>query len=50
MFIDAEWDPNVPLGIDRLFWCHKTQTCLEPDSKLVDEYECNEARKCYLAL
>lgn len=50
MFIDAEWDPNVPHGIGRLFWCHKTQTCLGPDSKLVDEYECNEARKCYLAL
>ena len=50
MFIDAELDPNVPLGIDRLFWCHKTQTCLGPDTKLVDEYECNEARKCYFAL
>ena len=50
MFIDAEWDPNVPHGNDRLFRCRKTQNCLEPDSKLVDEYECNEARKCYFAL
>jgi hypothetical protein len=50
MFIDAEWDPTVPHGNDRLFWCHKTQTCLGPDGKLADDYECHEIRKCYTAL
>ncbi len=48
MYIPAEWDPDVPHGNDRLFWCHKTQNCLGPDSRVVDEYECNETRKCYL--
>jgi hypothetical protein len=50
MFIDAMWDTKVPHGNDRAFWCHRTQNCLGPDSKLVDEYECNETRKCYKAL
>lgn len=50
MFIDAMWDPKVPHGNDRAFWCHLTQKCLGPDSQLVDEYECNETRKCYKAL
>ena len=50
MFIDAEWDPTVPHGNDRLFWCHKTQNCLGPDDKAVDEYECNEGRGCYRPL
>ena len=50
MFIEAEWDPSVPHGNDRLFWCVKTQNCLGPDSKLVDEYECNETRACYKPL
>ena len=47
MYIEAEWDPTVPHSGDRLFWCHKTQQCLGPDGKLVDDYECNPARKCY---
>ena len=47
MYIEAEWDPSVPHSMDRLFWCHKTQQCVGPDSKLVDDYECNPARKCY---
>jgi len=50
MFIDAEWDPTVPHGNDRLFWCHKTQNCLGRDGKVVDEYECHEGRSCYDAL
>lgn len=50
MFIDAEWDPTVPHGNDRLFWCHKTQNCLGPDDKAVDEYECNDGRGCYRPL
>ena len=47
MHIEAVWDPTVPHSGDRLFWCHKTQQCLGPDGKLVDDYECNPARKCY---
>ena len=50
MFIEAEWDPTVPHGNDRLFWCQKTQICLGPDGQLVDEYECHDGRNCYRAL
>jgi hypothetical protein len=47
LYIDAEWDDSIPHSGDRLFWCHKTQQCLGPDGKLVDDYECNPARNCY---
>jgi hypothetical protein len=47
LFIEAAWDPTVPHGNDRAFWCQHTYNCLGPDSKLVDDYECNPARKCY---
>jgi len=47
LYIDAEWDESIPHSGDRLFWCHKTQQCLGPDGKLVDDYECNPARDCY---
>lgn len=50
MFIDATWDPTVQHGNDRAFWCQHTFTCLGPDSKIVDDYECNPARACYAAL
>jgi hypothetical protein len=50
MFIDAEWDPKVQHGNDRLFWCLHTQNCLGPDGKVADDYECNETRGCYEAL
>jgi hypothetical protein len=50
MYIDTIWDPTVPRSNDRAFWCHQTQTCIGPDGKLVDDYECNETRKCYTAL
>lgn len=47
MYIQAEWDPTVPHAGDRLFWCHKTQKCLGPDDRIVDDYECNPTRRCY---
>ncbi|MEO7144503.1 MAG: hypothetical protein ABI165_13475 [Bryobacteraceae bacterium] len=50
MYIDSEWDPATPHSNDRLFWCHNTQTCLGPDGKLADDYECNETRPCYCGL
>jgi hypothetical protein len=50
MFIEAEWDPTVPHGNDRAFWCCRTMINIGPDNKVVDEYECNESRKCYDAL
>ncbi len=49
-FIDAEWDPAVQQGNDRLFWCQHTYNCLGPDGKVADEVECNPARECYKAL
>ena len=39
-----------PHSNDRLFWCDKTQQCLGLDGKLVDDYECNETRSCFVAL
>jgi hypothetical protein len=50
LFIDAEWDRSVPHSGDRNFWCHRTQNCLGPDGRVVDEYECNETRSCYREL
>jgi hypothetical protein len=50
LFIEAPWNPDVPHSNDRAFWCHRTQICLGPDSKPVDDYECNESRKCFEAL
>lgn len=50
MYIEAEWDPTVPHGNDRLFWCHRTMQPVGPDGKLVDDYECNETRNCYKPL
>lgn len=50
LYIEAAWDPTVPHSNDRAFWCHRTQVCLGPDGKLVDDYECNEARACYRGL
>ncbi|MCC6588279.1 MAG: hypothetical protein IT168_16420 [Bryobacterales bacterium] len=50
IFIEAGWDPNMPHSGDRLFWCHQTQNCLGPDGRAVDDYECNETRRCYRPL
>jgi hypothetical protein len=50
IFIESGWDPDHVHSGDRLFWCHKTQNCLGPDGRAVDEYECNETRKCYRPL
>lgn len=47
MYVEAERTDAAPHSGDRLFWCHKTQQCLGPDGKLVDDYECNPARPCY---
>ena len=50
MFIESSWEPSWAHSGDRLFWCHKTQNCLGPDGKVVDEYDCNETRNCFKAL
>lgn len=47
LYVEAEWDASIPHSGDRLFWCHRTQQCLGPDGKVVDDYECNPARNCY---
>jgi hypothetical protein len=50
LYLSAEWDYSVSGSGDRLYWCHRTQQCLGPDGKVVDDYECNETRACYRAL
>jgi hypothetical protein len=51
LFIEAPWDTSIlPHTSDRAFWCLKTQNCLGPDGKTVDDYECNETRNCYKPL
>jgi len=50
LYIETTWDPNVQHGNDRAFWCHKTQQCLGPDGRVVDDYECNPFRGCYVEL
>jgi hypothetical protein len=50
LFIETSWDPSDLHSGDRLFWCHKTQNCLGPDGRIVDDYECNETRSCYKPL
>ena len=49
MFVGADEDPSLRSG-DRLFWCHKTQTCLGPDGKIADDYECSDPRPCFRKL
>lgn len=50
MYISVEWDNSVQHGNDRLYWCQHTQNCIGPDGKAVDDYECNEGRRCYREL
>jgi hypothetical protein len=47
MFIEALEDPTIAPNNDRSFWCQHTFTCLGPDGKLADEFECSPARQCY---
>lgn len=50
MYVEAEWDPTVQRSNDRVYWCQHTYNCLGPDGKVVDDYECNPARGCYVPL
>jgi len=50
LYIEAEWDPTIPRGDDKSFWCLQTGNCLGPDGKIIDKYECNPARGCYKPL
>jgi hypothetical protein len=50
LYVTGEEGQSISGSGDRLFWCVKTQTCLGPDGKLVDDYECSPARSCYRAL
>jgi hypothetical protein len=50
LFIDTTWDPTVPHGNDGDLWCSRTMINIGPDNKVVDQYECNESRKCYEAI
>ena len=37
LYVEITPDPAVPLSNDRLFWCNRTQTCLGPDGRTVDD-------------
>lgn len=50
MFIESHWDPTVQHCNDRLFWCQKSQQNLGEDGRPVDEYNCNETRRCYVPI
>ncbi|HTP34964.1 MAG TPA: hypothetical protein VMJ75_22460 [Candidatus Acidoferrales bacterium] len=47
LYIEALEDPSIPPNNERSFWCQHTFTCLGPDGKVVDEFECSPARTCY---
>jgi hypothetical protein len=47
MYTDSLPDPTIQPCNDRAFWCQHTYTCLGPDGKVVDDFECSPARKCY---
>ena len=50
LYIEAEPDPDIQYSNDTAFWCQHTFTCLGPDGKVVDEFECSPARNCYRQL
>ncbi len=50
LYVNGEEGNSLSGSGDRLFWCVKTQTCLGPDGKLVDDYECSAGRACYRPL
>jgi hypothetical protein len=50
MFLDTPGARKDPHRTEHAYWCHQTQNCMGPDSVVVDQYECNETRKCYQAL
>jgi len=47
LFIEALEDPTIQPNNERSFWCQHTFTCLGPDGKVADEFECSPARSCY---
>ena len=48
LFVDGE--ESLTAHSAHVFWCLHTQQPFGPDGKQVDEYECNETRKCYRPL
>ena len=46
LYIIAEQTEDDVLN-DTALWCLHTSTCLGPDGKVVDHYECAPSRKCY---
>jgi hypothetical protein len=47
LYVEATPDLAAACRDDGLFWCGLTQTCLAPDGRAVDAYECNQERFCY---
>jgi hypothetical protein len=47
-FIATEEDPTVPSTRDNHYWCVYTQTCIGPDNKLAEPYDCSSpTRGCH---
>ena len=47
LYIQADCDRENDFSYDTAMWCQQTSKCVGPDGKLVDEFECSPARKCY---
>ena len=47
LYIEAERNPAEDTSDDNSLWCLQTFTCLGPDGKIVDHFECAPSRKCY---
>jgi hypothetical protein len=50
LYTDSPPDPTIQPSNDRSFWCQHTYTCLGPDGRIADDFECNPARTCYVEL
>ena len=46
MFYDTGTPPEDRSG-SGIFWCGRTNQCLGPDSKPVDDEDCGPERSCY---
>jgi hypothetical protein len=50
LYIDTLYDPENDYSNDSAMWCLKTDKCIGPDGKVVDDFECSPARTCYVQL
>ena len=50
LYIDTGYNPENDYSNDSAMWCLETDKCVGPDGKVVDDFECSPARKCYVQL